>query len=113
MILQLKHYISICMEATMELYDLASPVENMLAAKADIMRSPLGGTIELLPLCNMSCKMCYIHQSKEQMNKTGTMLSCDQWLRIADEAKKVAYCIYYLRAVNHYFIPNLNVYIQI
>lgn len=72
----------------MELYDLASPVENMLAAKADIMRSPLGGTIELLPLCNMSCKMCYIHQSKEQMNKTGTMLSCDQWLRIADEAKK-------------------------
>ncbi|WP_426350908.1 radical SAM/SPASM domain-containing protein [Alloiococcus sp. CFN-8] len=72
---------------TMELYDLISPVENMLAANADMLRMPLGGTMELLPLCNMNCKMCYIRQTRDQMEARGRMLSCDRWLKIARDAK--------------------------
>lgn len=72
----------------MELYDLASPVENFMAAKADALRAPLGGSMELLPLCNMDCKMCYIRLTKEQMEQRGRMLSCDEWLGIAEDAKK-------------------------
>ena len=72
----------------MELYDLISPVENKLARKADALRVPLGGSMELLPLCNMNCKMCFIRQSPEEMRKQGRMLSCDEWLRIAQEARE-------------------------
>ncbi len=73
----------------MELFEyLRSPLEAMLVQKAEIMRTPIGGTMELLPLCNMNCKMCFIRQNSEEMKKQGRMLSCDEWLRIAGEAKK-------------------------
>lgn len=72
----------------MDLYDLANPVERMLADKADAMRAPLGGTMELLPLCNMDCRMCYIRMTPEEMRARGRMLSCEEWLRIAEEAKE-------------------------
>ena len=72
----------------MDLYDLANPAERMLADKADAMRLPLGGSLELTPLCNMNCRMCYIRLTREQMEARGRMLSCDEWLRIAEEAKE-------------------------
>lgn len=71
----------------MDLYDLLSPVESNLARKADALRLPLGGTMELTPLCNMNCKMCFIRQNPEEMKKQGRMLSCDEWLQIARGAK--------------------------
>ncbi len=70
----------------MDLYHTSNQAEKMLQTKADIMKIPLGGSMELLPLCNMNCKMCYVRMTKEEMNGTGySMLSCDEWLRIADE----------------------------
>lgn len=71
----------------MELFDGVSSFEEMLVAKADMMNIPIGGTMELLPLCNMDCKMCYIHMSLEEMKKHGQLLSCDEWLKIAQSAK--------------------------
>lgn len=71
----------------MELFDLLTPVEHKIAEKATAMRVPIGGSIELTPLCNMNCKMCYIRQNPEEMKKQGRMLSCDEWLRIAKEAR--------------------------
>lgn len=72
----------------MELFDGVSPVEQMLVAKADVMKLPIGGSMELLPLCNMNCKMCYIRQSREEMESQGRMLTCDEWLAIAESAKR-------------------------
>lgn len=71
----------------MELFDGVSGIENMLVAKADMMNVPIGGTMELLPLCNMDCRMCYIRMSKSEMARHGRMLSCDEWLKIAQSAK--------------------------
>lgn len=70
----------------MELYHIDSPAEFLLRQKADIAHIPLGGSIELLPLCNMDCKMCYVRKSKAEMDAEGSMLTCDQWLAIADQA---------------------------
>ena len=72
----------------MQLYDLASPVETEISKKADAMRSPLGGTMELTPLCNMNCRMCFVRQNPEEMKQKGRMLSCAEWLRIAAEARE-------------------------
>ena len=73
----------------MQLYGTETDVEKILSDKADIEKIPIGGTIELLPLCNMNCKMCYIVLSKEEMEEQGRMLSCDEWLRILGEAEKL------------------------
>lgn len=64
-----------------------NPMEQMLVNRASAMHVPIGGAMELLPLCNMDCKMCYIRLSKAEMEAQGRMLTCDEWLRIAEEAK--------------------------
>lgn len=72
----------------MELYHVSNDEEKRLQAMADQKHIPLGGSIELLPLCNMSCKMCYVRQTKAEMDAAGKMLSCDQWIEIARQACK-------------------------
>lgn len=73
----------------MQLYKNESNTEELLRAKADIKKIPLTGTVELLPLCNMNCKMCYVVLTKEEMKNQGRMLSCDEWINILDEAKNL------------------------
>ncbi len=72
----------------MELYETVGNAEKLLQTKADTTYTPLGGTLELLPLCNMHCKMCYVVQNKEEMDKQGRMLTCDEWLEIAKQGCK-------------------------
>ena len=38
-------------------------IQNMILANADLNGIPVIGNFELLPLCNMDCKMCYIKMS--------------------------------------------------
>lgn len=72
----------------MELYHVGNAVEKRLQEIADQKHIPLGGTIELLPLCNMNCRMCYVRQTKEEMDAQGKMLSSEQWINIAKQGQK-------------------------
>lgn len=60
--------------------------EKHLCDKAFASETPLSGTFELLPVCNMDCRMCYIRMSREEMRRTGALLSVDEWFRIGKEA---------------------------
>lgn len=72
----------------MDLFEYTNPAEVKIARKASEQRLPIGGTMELLPMCNMDCKMCYIRLSRQEMEAQGRMLSCDEWLRIAESARE-------------------------
>ncbi len=48
---------------------------------------PLAATFELTPFCNFSCVMCYVHLKEEDAKKQGSVLSADEWLEIARQAK--------------------------
>lgn len=61
---------------------------RMMYADAADKGVPLGGTFELTPLCNMNCKMCYIRISKEEMEKQGRLLTAEEWLSLARQAKE-------------------------
>lgn len=50
---------------------------------------PLNVTFELTPFCNFSCVMCYVHLTKEKAEKQGRLLSADEWLEIARQAKEM------------------------
>lgn len=50
---------------------------------------PLTVTFELTPLCNFSCVMCYVHLSREQMKSQGKILSADEWIELAEQAKEM------------------------
>ena len=49
---------------------------------------PINGSFELLPLCNLNCKMCYVRLSREEMEKQGTLRTADEWLSLAEQMQK-------------------------
>ena len=50
--------------------------------KAARSRTPVSGTFELTPRCNMNCRMCYIRMSEEEMNARGREYTADAWIRM-------------------------------
>ena len=60
---------------------------NYLERKARAKGVPIKGTFELTPLCNLDCKMCYVHLTSEQMaHSHKSMLNVEQWKRIMQDA---------------------------
>jgi len=51
--------------------------------KSRLHGRPYCATFELTPLCNFDCKMCYVHLTKEQMQREGRVLTTEEWLDIA------------------------------
>ena len=49
---------------------------------------PINGSFELLPLCNLNCKMCYVRLSREEMEKQGRLRTADEWLSLAEQMQK-------------------------
>ena len=60
---------------------------DMLWRKAGEMRLPLTGAFELLPVCNLHCKMCYVRKSMKEVKAMGGLLPTEQWLEFAKQAK--------------------------
>ena len=58
-----------------------------LLSRAGMNREPISGTFELSPMCNFSCKMCYIRRSPEEVSRLGGLQSPAQWLDWAREAR--------------------------
>ena len=48
---------------------------------------PIFGQLELTPLCNFDCRMCYTHLTKEQMNGK-PLLTVEQWKQLVYDAWK-------------------------
>ena len=44
------------------------------------------GGFELTPMCNFDCKMCYVHLSKDQMEREAKLLTPGQWIDIIGQA---------------------------
>lgn len=49
---------------------------------------PIKGSIELLPLCNMNCDMCYVRLSREEMERQGRLRTAEEWLSLARQMKE-------------------------
>lgn len=64
-----------------------APITTYLHNKASALGVPINGTFELSPLCNFSCRMCYVHLTPGQLAATGKRpLTDEEWLSIAREA---------------------------
>ncbi len=61
---------------------------QFLDFKARKQGVPLCGKFELTPLCNLDCKMCYVHLKKEQMKNT-ELLPKESWMSIMTEASQM------------------------
>ena len=63
-------------------------IERSMMTRAAQLNQPINGSIELLPLCNMNCEMCYVRLSKTEMEKQGRMRTGAEWLALGREMAK-------------------------
>jgi len=64
-----------------------SKVSGYLGFKAREKGIPVAGQFELTPLCNFSCKMCYVHLNQNQLNGR-SVLSVETWKNLMHQAWK-------------------------
>lgn len=62
--------------------------EKRLIAKAARSHTPINGSLELLPLCNMNCDMCYVRLSRSEMERQGRLRSAAEWISLARQMQK-------------------------
>lgn len=60
-------------------------IDSFLERKARDNRIPLKGVFELTPLCNLDCKMCYVHFQTDAKD-LGQLVPLSEWKRIMKEA---------------------------
>ncbi len=60
-------------------------IYRYLDSKARVKGIPISGSFELTPLCNLDCKMCYVHLNNSQFRNT-QLLSINTWKKIIDQA---------------------------
>lgn len=58
------------------------PVTEYLYRKATAAGTPLSGTFELTPVCNMDCKMCYVHANPRE-----NLPTAEKWLELGRKAR--------------------------
>ena len=61
-------------------------ISDYLFRKASAKKIPLQGAFELSPVCNFSCKMCYLRKTPEQIAQSGRKLKdWREWLKLAEQ----------------------------
>ena len=66
---------------------VAPAATEYLYRKAAAAGSPLSGTFELTPVCNMDCKMCYVRMSRQDQASVAPLAEAAHWLDLAREAR--------------------------
>lgn len=69
----------------MEYMDDASSLEHAMIQRAKQQKIPINGSLELLPLCNMNCDMCYVRLTREEMEAAGRLRSLQEWLDLGQQ----------------------------
>lgn len=58
-------------------------VQDRILEKASRARIPIMCSFELLPVCNLSCKMCYVRKSMDHVRQNGGLKDAQWWLELA------------------------------
>ena len=61
-------------------------MNGYISLKARYRDIPVSGVFELTPLCNLDCKMCYVHLNANQLGEGERLLSVQAWKRIMRQA---------------------------
>jgi len=65
-----------------------SSMELAMMRKASAMKRPIHGSLELTPLCNMDCEMCYIRLSPEEMAARGHLRTVREWTSLGEQMQR-------------------------
>ena len=64
---------------------ISQRINSYLREKARMTDTPYHGHFELTPLCNLDCKMCYVHLDKEHLRERN-LLPAEEWESLIQQA---------------------------
>ena len=67
---------------------MATTIKDRIYEYSARNRVPLTGAFELSPICNFSCRMCYVRKTQEEVKQNGGLMPLEFWLDIARQAKE-------------------------
>ena len=91
-----------------ELFEAANAMERKLVEQAKEKRLPVMGSLELLPLCNMDCDMCYVRLSRKEMEQKGRLRSAEEWLEIGRQMKEAGVLFLLLTGGEPFLYPEFE-----
>lgn len=84
-----------------------SPLTRMLFDKASKAKIPLSGTFELSPVCNFSCRMCYVRKTQaEVIANPRQIMTLEEWKKLAEEMKQQGMLYLLLTGGEPFLWPN-------
>lgn len=66
----------------------SNEIAQYLIERSRATRTPISVNFELLPVCNLNCRMCYIRSSWSEVNQKGGLIKKEQWIEMASQLKK-------------------------
>lgn len=85
-----------------------STLEEMMVSNAKEKRIPMNGSLELLPLCNMNCDMCYVRLSREEMEEKGRLRTVEEWIALAREMQEAGVLFLLLTGGEPFLYPDFR-----
>ena len=72
----------------MEPIEYQGTIEQFLCEKATVDHVPVNAILELTPLCNMNCEMCFVRLGAEEMKQKGRLRNAEEWIALGEEMKE-------------------------
>lgn len=85
----------------------APPLSEYLHRRAARLGTPLSGTFELTPCCNLDCKMCYVRLTPEQQRSAGPLRTAREWLDLGRQARDAGMLFLLLTGGEPFLRPDL------
>lgn len=67
--------------------EYCADIRRNLSRRCAALQIPVSGIFELTPRCNLSCKMCYIRMTPEEMEPVGREKTAEEWISLGKEAR--------------------------
>lgn len=83
-------------------------ITEYLHRKASAAGTPLSGTFELTPTCNMNCRMCYVRMSQAQQQAIAPLRTTEEWLALGREAMQQGMLYLLLTGGEPFMLPNFR-----
>lgn len=84
-------------------------IADYLHQKASANAVPLSGALELSPVCNFRCKMCYVRKTPQQLQKEGkSLIDWKTWLELAKQLREAGTLYLLLTGGEPFLYPNFR-----
>lgn len=87
----------------------ATTLEKVILQKAATAQRPINGTLELLPLCNMNCAMCYIRRDRSEVERGGGLRTAEEWIGLGEEMRKAGVLFLLLTGGEPLLFPDFQI----